>query len=98
MIGPKKSALMMHAIGADRARVLMSKMNAAEIDILSGAMDNLGIVAAETMENYLLEFANLIEVQPAPTRLISKAEQRAHDVNVSGSAPSSPSRLTDFTA
>ncbi len=98
MIGPKKSALMMHAIGAYRARVLMSKMNTAEIDILSDAMDNLGIVAAETMENYLLEFSNLIEMQPAPTRLIGKAEQRAHDVNVSTSAPSSPSRLTDFTA
>lgn len=88
----------MHAIGTDRARVLMSKMNAAEIDILSDAMDNLGVVAAETMENYLLEFSNLVEVQPAPARSISKAEQRAHDVNVSASAPSSPSRLTDFTA
>ena len=96
MIGPHKSALMMRAIGTDRARRLMSKMSAEEIDKLSRAMDDLGVVAADTLEDFFDEFMDLVDERPGAGRATA-APTGSHDVKVSESAPSGRPNLTDFT-
>lgn len=96
LIGPRKSAVMMHAIGADRARRLMARMSAEEIDLLSQAMDSLGVVAADAVEKVLADFAGMIEVRQAPER--QPATPKTHDVELPRGAPQRRSSTTDFSA
>ena len=98
MIGPKKSALMMHAMGIDRARRLMAKMNTAEIDILSQAMDDLGTVDAATVEQFFEEFTSQVEVLPTMSSPSPRPETRAIDIEIGDDAPTARPNMTDFNA
>jgi len=58
--GPKKSAIMMLAIGEERSARLFSMMDQEEIRELSQAMANLGSIDSKVIEQLFLEFANLL--------------------------------------
>ena len=60
LTGQQKAAIMMLAIGEDRAVKLFGKLEEEELKELSQAMANLGTVNANTIEALFIEFAQLI--------------------------------------
>lgn len=60
--GPRKAAVLMLAVGEDRAGELFAKMDDHEIRDLSREMANLGRVDGDEMENVMGEFSNKLGV------------------------------------
>ena len=60
LTGQQKAAIMMLAIGEDRAGTLFENLDEEELKELSQAMANLGTVNAKTIEALFVEFAQLI--------------------------------------
>ncbi|MBH64311.1 MAG: flagellar motor switch protein FliG [Alphaproteobacteria bacterium] len=60
LTGQQKAAIMMLAIGEDRAARLFTSLDEEELKELSQAMVNLGTVNAKTIEALFVEFAQLI--------------------------------------
>ena len=60
LTGQQKAAIMMLAIGENRAGILFGSLDEEELKELSQAMANLGTVNAKTIEALFVEFAQLI--------------------------------------
>ena len=60
LTGQQKAAIMMLAIGEDRAAKLFGSLDEDELKELSQAMANLGTISAKTIEALFVEFAQLI--------------------------------------
>ena len=93
MIGPHKAALLLRAIGEDRARKLMSMMSAEEMHQLTRAMDKVGVVDASDLERFFDDFAERI-LRPTEN---AQAMTKVLDEEVKGTAPQSRPNMTDFT-
>lgn len=102
MVGPRKAALMLRAIGEERARRLMSMMNADEMRMLTEAMDKVGVVDAGDLEAFFDDFAVRVQIQPVKEAAAAKPQPQGIDIDVSGEttedAPKADPNLTDFTA
>ncbi len=60
MTGPQKAAVIMFAIGEERAARLFGMMDDEEIKELSQTMANLGMIDAKTVESLFMNFAKLM--------------------------------------
>jgi flagellar motor switch protein FliG len=60
LTGQQKAAIMILAIGEDRASRLFSLMDEEELKEISQAMANLGTINSKTIEALFLEFASLV--------------------------------------
>lgn len=79
MVGPDKAALLLIAVGEDRAGKLLSRMDDEEIKEISKSMSQLGRVGSVAVEELLLEFARafagegaLVGSYEGTERLLSK--------------------------
>jgi len=102
MVGPRKAALMLRAIGEDRARRLMSMMNAEEMRKLTEAMDKVGVVEAGDLEAFFDDFAGRVQIQPVKKAAAAQPRPQTLDIDISGGttedAPKAVPNLTDFSA